>query len=113
MEENLNLNELFALIRDRQINEAEEHLNELTKKMDGSKEAEGIMKALEGLILSLKSGNEKHHYVHQILSSKDTAERAKKEFEEHSTNPLHSPYDRGYFKALKEFVEFIQSNEGP
>ena len=110
MEETPDLSNFFGLIRDRQLREAEETLSELFNKIPESRETEGFFKALEGLILPMKHGNDRYLYAPQILSSKEAAEKAEKEFEVQFQNPLHDPYDRGYYKALKMFAEFARNN---
>jgi hypothetical protein len=97
----------FTLLLDRKLKEAEESLNELAQELDGSKENEGFLRALEGLTLAFKSPEEKYLYAPTLTSSRKMIEKARLEFQEHYRNPLHDPYDRGYFKAMMEFTEFL------
>ncbi|MEM2901721.1 MAG: hypothetical protein QXO32_03190 [Candidatus Bathyarchaeia archaeon] len=101
------LTDFFTLLVNHKLKEAEEYLNELAKELNASKEDKGFLKALEGLVLALKSQEDRYLYAPMLLSSKKLIENARVEFQEHCRNPLHDPYDRGYFKAMAEFTEFL------
>lgn len=101
------LTKFFTLLLDRKLKEAEEYLNGLAEELDGSKEDEGFLRALEGLTLALKSPEDRYLYAPTLISSRKMLEKARLEFQEHCRNPLHDPYDRGYFKAMAEFAEFL------
>ena len=68
------------------------------------------MKALEGLVLTQKSSSDKYIYLARLNLNEETAEKLKMEFTKHASNELHGEYDRGYYKALSDYVDVIERN---
>jgi hypothetical protein len=99
----------FQLISNKNFKEAEEALEQIKDKLEKSPENFGYLKALEGLILTFKSDDEKL-YLKKLMETKDEKElnRLKNEFSTHVKNELHGEYDKGYFKALLEYLNFLK-----
>jgi hypothetical protein len=70
------------------------------------------MKALEGLLLTTKSNDDKYLYLSKIEMTPSKVKTLRKEFAQHGTNGLHSDYDRGYFEAVESYLKKVE-REGP
>ena len=100
----------FILVGERRISEAERELQTIREKSDSSQWDKGYMKALEGLLLTQKSTSEKYLYLARVKLNEESAKKLKTEFAQHASNELHSEYDRGYFKALSDYVDALERN---
>lgn len=89
--------------------DAEKELDIIRQKSDGSQWARGYVKALEGLMLTYRNNDDKYVFLPKALANRtnDTINSLKKEFSEFSTNELHGEYDRGYFKALEDYITLL------
>jgi len=100
----------FILIGERRISEAERELQTIREKSDNSQWEKGYMKALEGLLLTQKSSSDKYIYLARVNLNEESAKKLKTEFTQHASNELHGEYDRGYFKALSDYVDILERN---
>jgi len=100
----------FILIGERRMSEAERELQTIREKSDSSQWERGYMKALEGLVLTQKSSSDKYIYLARLNLNEENAEKLKMEFTKHASNELHGEYDRGYFKALSDYVDVVERN---
>jgi len=100
----------FILIGERRMSEAERELQTIREKSDSSQWEKGYMKALEGLLLTQKSASDKYIYLARVNLNEESAKKLKMEFAEHASNELHGEYDRGYFKALSDYVDVVERN---
>ena len=100
-------NKFFKLIAMKKIPDAEHEFKKIQERIDNTKENSGYIRALEGLILARKSGD-KNIYLARINATKNSVEETKKEFLAHASNELHDEYDRGYFKALAEYLKVVE-----
>jgi len=100
----------FKLIGERRISEAERELQTIREKSDNSQWEKGYMKALEGLLLTQKSTSDKYIYLTRVNIDEESAKKLKIEFTDHASNELHGEYDRGYFKALSDYVDVLERN---
>ncbi len=105
------IQKFFQLISNKNFREAEEMLEQIKGKLEKSPESFGYLKALEGLMLTFKSNDEKL-YLKKVMENKDEKElnNLKNEFSLHVKNELHGEYDRGYFKALLEYLNFLKKD---
>ena len=73
------------------------------------------MKALEGLLLTYRNNDDKYIYLPKALAnrSEDSLNSLRKEFSEFASNELHGEYDRGYFKALEEYLSLLATFKTP
>jgi hypothetical protein len=69
------------------------------------------VKALEGLLLTYRSNDDKYIYLPRALAnrSEESINQLKKDFGEFASNETHGEYDRGYFKALEEYVTLLSA----
>lgn len=96
----------FQALASRFWSDAERELTELKKTTPKGDWARGYMKCLEGLLLSLKSNDDKYLYLPKALADPDNPdlEKLAKEFQEFSSFPMRADYDKGFFEALSEYI---------
>lgn len=101
----------FQLVAERKISEAEKELEEIRGKIPNSEWCRGYLKALEGLFLTKKANNDKYLYLARVDPDEKTVRKLRREFVQHSANPLHAQYDRGYFRALADYTKVLSRLE--
>ncbi|HZY46945.1 MAG TPA: hypothetical protein VFE96_04030 [Candidatus Bathyarchaeia archaeon] len=103
------VNKFLGHVEARAWTDAEKELDIIRQKSDGSQWARGYVKALEGLMLTYRNNDDKYVFLPKALANRtnDTINSLKKEFSEFSTNELHGEYDRGYFKALEDYITLL------
>lgn len=101
-------------VEERAWTEAEKELDTIRQKSQNSAWARGYVKALEGLLLTHRSNDDKYLYLPKILAnrSEETITHVRDEFAEFSSNELHGDYDRGYFKALENYLGLVKPPKG-
>ncbi len=108
----INTEGFFKRIIERRISDAEKELDAIRTKIPATESAKGYLKALEGLLLTAKSTDDKYLYLSKIEMIPTKLKTLRKEFAQHGTNVLHSDYDRGYFEAVESYLRKLE-REGP
>ena len=104
----------FQLIVNRQFTEAERELERLKQKMHKTEYNRGYFRALYGMYLSRKSGNDNYALFSKLdLSDKAQLHMYRREFFEHTKNGLHGDFDRGYFAAWSDCMRILARIEIP
>ncbi len=103
------VNKFLEHVEARAWTDAEKELDVIRQKSDNSQWSRGYVKALEGLLLTYRNNGDKYIFLPRVLASRteDTISNLKKEFSEFATNELHGEYDRGYFKALDDYLTML------
>src|SRR2546422_7361099 len=103
------VNKFLEHVEARAWTDAEKELDIIRQKSDNSQWSRGYVKALEGLMLTYRTNDDKYIFLPKVLASKteDTINGLKKEFSEFAANELHGDYDRGYFKALDDYFTLL------
>ena len=103
------VNKFLEHVEARAWTDAEKELDIIRQKSDNSQWSRGYVKALEGLMLTYRTSDDKYIFLPKVLASKteDTINGLKKEFSEFAANELHGDYDRGYFKALDDYFTLL------
>ena len=107
------VNKFLGHVELRAWTDAEKELDIIRQKSDGSPWSRGYVKALEGLMLTYKNNDDKYVFLPKILANRteETIGNLRQEFSEFSTNELHGEYDRGFFKALEDYVALLASSK--
>jgi hypothetical protein len=104
----------FQLIVNRQFTEAERELERLKQKMQKTEYNRGYFRALYGMLLSRKSGNDNYAFFSKLdLTDKAQLNQYKREFFDHTKNGLHGDFDRGYFAAWSDCMRILIRMEIP
>lgn len=103
------VNKFLEHVEARAWTDAEKELDIIRQKSDNSQWSRGYVKALEGLMLTYRTNDDKYIFLPKVLASRteDTISNLKKEFSEFAANELHGEYDRGYFKALDDYFTLL------
>ena len=107
------VNKFLEHVEARAWTDAEKELDIIRQKSDNSQWSRGYVKALEGLMLTYRTNDDKYIFLPKVLASRteDTISSLKKEFSEFAANELHGEYDRGYFKALDDYFTLLGNME--
>ena len=105
------LTRLFQLISERKFAEAERIMERLTGRMKKSgmnNFDKGYLQALNGIILTYRSGTETYEFF-STLNIKDVEAIKKhyKDFVRNSQSRFHADYDRGFFTALADYMRVV------
>ena len=103
------VNKFLEHVEARAWTDAEKELDIIRQKSDNSQWSRGYVKALEGLMLTYRTNDDKYIFLPKVLASRteDTINSLKKEFSEFAANELHGEYDRGFFKALDDYFTLL------
>lgn len=104
----------FQLIVNRQFTEADRELERVKEKMHKTEYNRGYFRALYGMCLSRKSGNDSYAFFSKLdLTDKPALHMYRREFLEHTKNGLHGDFDRGYFSAWSDCMRVLARIETP
>src|SRR5713226_370134 len=100
------VNRFLEHVEARAWTDAEKELDVIRQKSDNSPWSRGYVKALEGLMLTYRNNDDKYIFLPKVLANRaeDTISNLRKEFSEFAANDMHGEYDRGYFKALDDYL---------
>ncbi|RLG94301.1 hypothetical protein DRO37_06025 [Candidatus Bathyarchaeota archaeon] len=103
----------FQLVRERKFAEAERILERIRARMEldnGRREFNrGYLDALNGIVLSFKSGSSGSYefFCNLDLNDISALKRHYEDFKRNARGRFHAEYDRGYFSALTDFMRVI------
>jgi len=65
--------------------------------------------------LTYRTNDDKYIYLPRMLGTRgeESINQLRKEFGEFAANEIHGEYDRGYFKALEDYVTLLSSMKSP
>jgi hypothetical protein len=107
------VNKFLGHVELRAWTDAEKELDIIRQKSDGSPWSRGYVKALEGLMLTYRNNDDKYVFLPKVLANRteETIGSLRKEFSEFASNELHGEYDRGYFKALEDYIAILGNSK--
>lgn len=90
---------------ERKFSDAEKELQNIKQKRFPNKEYQlGYIKALEGLMLSVRSGDERDFY--NRTNNGKTLDIYIKEFKDFRKLPVRTQFDQGYFGAWTDILQY-------
>jgi len=96
----------FQLLRQRNLTEAERTLEKMSQEAKNTKWHRGYIHALRGMLIASKSGDDTRAFINRM---KDTnLLKIRRDFAKKSRDPLQTRFDRGFFAAWAEYVEFSE-----
>ena len=65
--------------------------------------------------MTYRTNDDKYIYLPRILANRgeESINQLRKDFGDFATNEIHGEYDRGYFKALEDYVTLLSSMKSP
>jgi hypothetical protein len=111
----VSLESFTRYVAERAWTDAEKELDAIRQNSENTQWSRGYVKALEGLLLSYKNDDDKYIYLPKYLADKkeQNVEALRKDSAEFSSNELHGEYDRGYFKALEDYLSMLGQARNP
>jgi hypothetical protein len=101
----------FENLMDRKFSDAERELDNLKeRKIVDYEYKKGYIEAFEGLLLSVRSGDERDFYNRINLSGKKYDEYIKK-FKDFRKLPTRTQFDQGFFSAWADILQFRKNIE--
>ncbi|MBN1682777.1 hypothetical protein JW865_04415 [Candidatus Bathyarchaeota archaeon] len=96
----------FDSIIERRFSDADKALTEVKEKKNINPDfKEGYVKALEGMLTSAKSGDDREFY-NKAIYDKENLLKYSQDFKELIQKGVHSPFDAGYFSAWSDFIHY-------
>jgi hypothetical protein len=96
----------FDDLEERKFTDASRTLQAIRKKKFGDADfTEGYIKALEGVLLSARTGDERD-FLNRAPFDAKAMERYQNELKEFVKNGVHSPFDVGFFLAWSDLIRY-------
>ena len=96
----------FTNMLDRRFTEAEKALRALKeRKFQNEEFRAGYINALEGLLLSVRSGDERDFYNRNNFEDRGL-KTYREEFKELRKSPIRTQFDSGYFAAWSDIMQY-------
>ena len=103
--------EFIEYLLDRRFTDAERSLNAVKECNFGDEEyKEGYLKAMEGLLLSVRSGDERD-FLNKNDFTPDTLKDYRNEFKEFASSTIRTSWDSGYFDAWADLMQYKHNIE--
>jgi hypothetical protein len=93
---------------EHRISDAEKELDTARTVLPSTESAKGYLKALEGLLLTAKSTDDKYLYLSKVEMTQKNLKTLRREFSQQTKNALHADFDRGYFQALEAYAKVLE-----
>ena len=98
-------------VHDRKFSDAERELENLKSKRFPDEEYQmGYVNAMEGLLLSVRSGDDRDFYNRTNGNTKSLDDYVK-EFKEFRKLPIRTQFDQGFFSAWTDIVQYKMNTE--
>src|SRR6266852_4397821 len=109
----LEVSKFLQQVEERAWTDAEKELDNIRQKSVGGQWSRGYVKALEGLLLTFRGNDDKYIYLPRALgtSTPEVVTELKNEFAQFSASDIHGDYDRGFFKALEDYLSLAQTSK--
>jgi hypothetical protein len=109
----LEVNKFLQQVEERAWTDAEKELDNIRQKSDSGQWSRGYVKALEGLLLTFRGNDDKYIYLPKIvgISAPEVVAELKSEFAQFSVSDIHGDYDRGFFKALEDYLSLVPTSK--
>ena len=112
-ESNSGIDKFFQAVIDRRIADAEKELDSMRTSIPATEDARGYLKACEGLLLTVKAGDDRYLYLSKIEKTQKQLRTLRKEFAAERAKDLHTEYDKGYFRLLESFMRKLERTGQP
>ncbi|TFH17103.1 hypothetical protein E4H04_05585 [Candidatus Bathyarchaeota archaeon] len=101
----------FDNLLERKFSDAEKELENIkTRKFPDEEYQKGYINALEGLLLSVRSGDDRDFYNRTHMMGK-TLENYIDEFKDFRKLPIRTQFDQGFFSAWTDIFQYRVNKE--
>jgi len=102
--------DFFEKVFNRRFSDAERVIEKVRgRKLNTPEFRDGYVKALEGFLLSSRSGDERDFHNKENMTPENMREY-KKFFRDFMEQGMRSPYDIGYFSAWSDLMQYRAAN---
>lgn len=103
--------DFFESLLARRFSDASRALKSIKEKRQGDTEfKEGYVNALEGLVLSFRTGDERD-FLNRVHLDTDSMRMYRKKFRAFIRNGVRSPFDIGFFSAWSDLMQYRLNTE--
>jgi len=96
----------FDAIIERRFSDADKALDEVKARRNANPEfREGYIKALEGMLFSAKSGDERD-FFNRASYTEETMDNYSRDFKDLIRRGINKPFDLGFFSAWSDLVHY-------
>ena len=96
----------MANVLERKFTDAERTLEEVkTKSFSDDEYREGYINALEGILLSVRSGDERD-FFNRVDFNKSSMKKYAEDFKNFNSSPIRTNWDLGYFSAWTDLLNY-------
>ncbi|MGQ9542557.1 MAG: hypothetical protein ACUVTM_00500 [Candidatus Bathyarchaeia archaeon] len=106
-----NARSFLLAVAERRLKDCEREFEKLRNGIENSEWNRGYMKALEGLLYTVKSSDSQYLYLNRIKMSEKKVRELIEEFSIQSRDELYDEYDRGYFAALTDYTSILEETK--
>jgi len=99
----------FQLLKQRNLTQAERTLEKMSQEAKNTKWRRGYIHALRGMLIASKSGDDKRAFINRMKDR--NLLKIRRDFAKKSRDPLQTRFDRGFFAAWADYVEFSEKAE--
>jgi len=100
----------LQFLTQRNFAEAERELGAIKQEMKSTQWHKGYYNALEGMLISLKSSDNRYLYITRINHNDNKKiDELQKLFLRLARNPLQGDFDNGFFTAWAEYLRVLKS----
>jgi len=99
----------FQLLRQKNLTQAERTLENMSQEARNTEWRRGYIQALRGMLIASKSGDDKRAFINRMKDRNLPKNRM--DFAKKSRDPLQTRFDRGFFAAWADYVEFSEKAE--
>ncbi len=96
----------FDAIIERRFSDADKALNEVKARKNTNPEfREGYMRALEGMLFSAKSGDDRD-FLNRASYDEESMDRYSRDFKDLIRRGINKPFDLGFFSAWSDLMHY-------
>ena len=101
-----NIIAFFKNVLERRFSEAEREIKKIRDKNLGNDEfMSGYLNALEGIVTSIRSGDERD-FINKLPQDAKSMRGYKRSFREFLKGDTQDSFDKGYFSAWSDFIHY-------
>ena len=107
-----NIIAFFKNVLERRFSEAEREIKKIRdKNLSNDDFMSGYLNALEGIVTSIRSGDERD-FINKLPQDDKSMRGYKRSFGEFLKGDTQDPFDRGYFSAWSDFIHYRLNSSG-
>jgi len=101
----------FQLLRQRNLTQAERTLEEVSREGKNTEWRRGYVHALSGMLIASKSGDDKQVFINRMTDRDVDVLKIRRDLAKKSRDPLQTSFDKGFFAAWADYMEFSEKAE--